>query len=129
MTHKHVIVLFFTILVYNMANQKRRTQRKSQKRRAQKRRTLRGGSDFQVPIRAFYPQNTFAYDPSREMTTSVLKGGSRKNHSRRYLKPISGGNGFFINYGTTAGSPSASNQIMGVNNGSSSTSLGATHKV
>jgi hypothetical protein len=90
---------------------------------------LRGGSDFQLPIRAFYPQNTFAYDPSREMTTSVLKGGSRKNHSRRYLKPISGGNGFFMNYGTTAGSPSASNQIMGVNQGSSSTSLGATYKV
>jgi hypothetical protein len=76
---------------------------------------MRGGSDFNVPIHSFYPQNTFQNDMSRQMTTSVLKGGFRRNHSRKYLKPVSGGSGFFLNYGTSAGASSASNQIMGLN--------------
>ena len=121
-----------------MANQKRRTLRKSDKRRTDKRRshrktdkrrTLRGGSDFNVPIRAFYPQNTFEHDPSRQMATSILKGGSRRNHSRRYLKPVSGGSGFFNNFGTYSGATSATNQIMGSNSISSGASLGPTYKV
>lgn len=133
MTHKNVTALFFAILVYNMANQKRRTLRKANKRRtqqrSQKRRTLRGGSDLNLPIRAFYPQNTFEHDMSRQMTTSVLKGGSRRNHSRRYLKPISGGSGFFADYGTTYGTQNVSNQITGSNLISSGLSLGPTYKV
>jgi len=90
---------------------------------------LRGGSNFNVPIRAFYPQNTFEHDLSRQMTTSVLKGGSRRNHSRRYLKPVSGGSGFFNNFGTYGGATSATNQIMGSNSISSGASLGPVYKV
>ena len=121
-----------------MANQKRRTQRRADKRRtdkrrtqrrADKRRTLRGGSDFNIPIRAFYPQNTFEHDLSRQMTTSVLKGGSRRNHSRRYLKPVSGGSGFFPDFGISAGASSVSNQIMGSYPSNSGASLGPVYKV
>ena len=118
-----------------MANQKQRTQRRTHKRRTQrradKRRTLRGGSDFNVPIRAFYPQNTFEHDLSRQMTTSVLKGGSRRNHSRRYLKPVSGGGGtgFFPDFGISAGATSVSNQITGSYPSNSGASLGPTYKV
>ena len=106
---------------------KRRTQRRSQRKTS--RRTLRGGSDFNVPIHSFYPQNTFENDASRQMTTSVLKGGSRRNHSRRYLKPVSGGSGFFNNFGTYGGATSATNQIMGSNSISSGESLGPVYKV
>ena len=112
-----------------MANQKQRTQRRTHKRRTQrradKRRTLRGGSDFNVPIRAFYPQNTFEHDLSRQMTTSVLKGGSR------YLKPVSGGGGtgFFPDFGISAGATSVSNQITGSYPSNSGASLGPTYKV
>ena len=87
---------------------------------------MRGGnSDFNVPIRVFYPQNTFAQDPSREMTTSLIKGGSgslfkggsgikRKNHSRKYLKKrITGGDGFLNNFGSLTGSQAAGNQMTG----------------
>ncbi len=102
-----------------MAN--KRSNKKNQSRKNQSRRMrggMRGGgSDFNVPIRAFYPQNTFAQDPSREMTTSLMKGGSgikRKNHSRKYLKKrIAGGSGFFNNFGSLTGSQTAANQITG----------------
>jgi len=90
---------------------------------------MRGGTDFTVPIRAFYPQNTFENDASRQMTTSVLKGGSRRNHSRRYLKPVSGGSGFFPDFGTSAGATSATNQIMGSYQLNSGASLGPVYKV
>ncbi len=111
---------FFATLVYNMA--KRNTKRKN-KRRTKR---MRGGSDFNVPIRAFYPQNSFEHDPSRQMTTSVLKGGSRKNHSRRYLK---GGSGFFPDFGTPGGAGSVSNQITGSYSSNSVQSLGSNYKV
>ena len=87
-------------------NQSRRRKNQSQKNR------MRGGSDFNVPIRAFYPQNTFAQDPSRQMSNSVMKGGSkkRKNHSRKYLK---GGDGFFSNIGSLGIASRMVNQIAG----------------
>lgn len=70
----------------NRTKSKRRNQRrKATRKRSMRKATLRGGSDFNVPIRAFYPQNSFEHDPSREMQTSLLKGG--KKHSRKYLKP------------------------------------------
>ena len=70
----------------NRTKSKRRNQRrKATRKRSMRKATLRGGSDFNVPIRAFYPQNLFEHDPSREMQTSLLKGG--KKHSRKYLKP------------------------------------------
>ena len=99
---------------------------------------MRGGnSDFNVPIRAFYPQNTFAQDPSREMTTSIMKGGigfgpgfkgGKKNHSRKYLKKrITGGSGFLNNFGSLTGSHAAANQITGIQQ--SSHNFGQTYKV
>ena len=102
-------------------NQSRRRKNQSQKNR------MRGGSDFNVPIRAFYPQNTFAQDPSRQMSNSVMKGG-KKNHSRKYLyrrrfntapfngvkKRIAGGSGFLHNFGSLSGSHIAANQITGI---------------
>jgi len=89
---------------------------------------MRGGnSDFNVPIRAFYPQNTFAQDPSREMTTSMMKGG-KKNHSRKYLKKrITGGSGFLNNFGSLTGSHAAANQITGIQQ--SNHNFGQTYKV
>jgi hypothetical protein len=101
---------------------KRRTQRRVDKRRTK----MRGGSDFSVPIRVFYPQNSFEHDPSRQMTTSVLKGGSKRNHSRRYLK---GGNGFFPDFGVTTTAQSVSNQITGSYPSNFGQSLGPTYKV
>jgi len=108
---------------------KRRTQRKADKRKSLQSSKMRGGNYFSVPIRAFYPQNTFENDASRQMTTSVFKGGSRRNHSRRYLKPVSGGSGFFPDFGTSAGATSATNQIMGSYQLNSGASLGPTYKV
>ena len=104
---------------------KRRTQKRSQ-RKSSRRSQMRGGSDFSVPIRAFYPQNSFEHDPSRQMTTSVLKGGSKRNHSRRYLK---GGNGFFSDFGVTTSAQSVSNQITGSYPSNFGQSLGPTYKV
>jgi hypothetical protein len=110
-----------------MANRK---SKRNQKRRTQKKRNrktkMRGGSDFSVPIRVFYPQNSFEHDPSRQMTTSVLKGGSKRNHSRRYLK---GGSGFFPDFGVTTGAQSVSNQITGSYPSNFGQSLGPTYKV
>jgi len=75
---------------------------------------MRGGSDFNVPIRVFYPQNNFEHDPSRQMSTSVMKGGltkggRKKNHSRKYLK----GGSFLNNFGSINGASSSANQITG----------------
>jgi hypothetical protein len=91
---------------------------------------MRGGSDFNVPIRAFYPQNTFVQDPSREMTTSMMKGGfSKKNHSRKYLKKrITGGDSFLNNFGSLSGSQGAGNQITGGTQ-LSNHNLGQSYKV
>lgn len=85
---------------------------------------MRGGSDFMVPIRAFYPQNNFEHDPSREMANSVIKGGGKKNHSRKYLK---GGNSFLYNFGSLTGASSAANQITGTN--TLGLNLGQSYKV
>ena len=62
------------------------------------RRTKRmlGGSDFNVPIRAFYTQNSFEHDPSRDMQTSLIKGG--KKHSRKYLKPRRKSGGSYMGF-------------------------------
>ena len=73
----------------NRSKSKRQSQRnkamrkRSMRKRSMQKATLHGGSDFNVPIRAFYPQNSFEHDPSREMQTSLMKGG--KKHSRKYL--------------------------------------------
>jgi hypothetical protein len=104
----------------------KRNNQKTKRKNKRSTKKMRGGSDFNVPIRVFYPQNSFEDDPSRQMTTSVLKGGSRRrNHSRRYLK---GGNGFFPDFGTTSGATSVSNQITG-SYFSTGSSLGPTYKV
>lgn len=106
-----------------MAN-KRSNKKRTRKQRNRKQK-MRGGN-FNVPISKFYPQNTFENDPSRQMTTSEIKGGSkkRKNHSRKYLK---GGNGFFSNFGMVNTATSVSNQIIGANN--STPSIGQSYKV
>ncbi len=79
-----------------MANQ-RKTRRKTQRRRRQK----GGTSTFQVPLRSFYPQNRMEVDPQR----MGIVGGSRKHHSRKYLKR-GGGWGFFGDFGTLTGAKS-----------------------
>ena len=98
-------------------NQSKRNQSKrNQSRRNQSRRNrqLNGGSsDFNVPIRSFYPQNTLAVDTQRMM---VQTGGKQKNLSRKWLKrPIhlKGGSGFFGNFGTLTGSSVNANLITG----------------
>ena len=110
----------------NQSNRKqtrRKQSNRKQSNRKQSNRMKGGNSDFNVPIHVFYPQNTFENDMSRQMTTSVMKGGS-KNHSRKYLK---GGNGFFGNFGSLSGSSSAANQIAGSN--SLNLNLGQSYKV
>ena len=79
------------------------------KNRHPRKKTLRGGnSDFNVPIRSFYPQNTFEHDPSR-----MTGGAKRKNHSRKYLKRTRGGDGFFSNFGTFTGQTNISQHVTG----------------
>ena len=91
------------------SDQKQKRTYQKQKRTYQKqkrtyrRKTMRGGT-FNVPIRSFYPQNTFEHDPSRQ-------NGGGKNHSRKYLKR--GGSGFFSNFGTLTGQQNMANQITG----------------
>jgi len=80
---------------------RKRSDRKQKQKRTHRRRTMRGGT-FNVPIRSFYPQNTFEHDPSRQ------NGG---NHSRKYLKK--GGSGFFSNFGTLTGQQNMANQMTG----------------
>ena len=83
---------------------------------------MKKGGFAGVSARYYYPQNMLAQDPQRDMTTSVIKGGcgcgmkggmkggSRKNHSRKYLR---GGAGFFNNFGTTTGASMAANDMTG----------------
>lgn len=107
-------------------NQSKRNQpiRRSQSRRNQRTRRNRqlngGSSDFNVPIRSFYPQNTLAVDTQRMI---VQTGGKRKHFSRKWLKrPIhlKGGSGFFGNFGTFAGSSVNANLITGTPQSNSS---------
>ena len=107
---------FFAILVYNMANKTRNTQRKTlrktlrnKNKKTQQRNKMRGGQ-FSMPNSKFYPQNTFEHDPSREISSSVLKGG--KKHSRKYLR--GGNSGFFSQFGSPWGASQVSEQITGV---------------
>ena len=83
------------------SDRKRSDRKRTYRRKTYRRRTMRGGT-FNVPIRSFYPQNTFEHDPSRQT------GG---NHSRKYLKK--GGSGFFSNFGTLTGQQNMANQITG----------------
>jgi hypothetical protein len=93
-------------------NQSKRNQ--SKRNQSRRNRQLNGGSsDFNVPIRSFYPQNTLAVDTQRMI---VQTGGKHKNFSRKWLKrPIhlKGGSGFFGNFGTFAGSSVNANLITG----------------
>ena len=115
-----------------MAN--KRTQKKNKRqndlrkksqhqRNTYQRDTYQRGGTFSVPISKFYPQNTFESDPSRMMSV----GGSRKNHSRKYLKRkteggrrkiigekiIGGNSGFFSQFGAMFGSNQTAQQIAG----------------
>ena len=85
-----------------MAN-RTKTKRRSQHRKATRKATLRGGSDFNVPIRAFYPQNSFEHDPSREMQTSLMKGG--KKHSRKYLNSHRKSGGSYMGFSQLSTTP------------------------
>ena len=88
-----------------------RGNQKSRRNQSRRNRQLNGGSsDFNVPIRSFYPQNTLAVDTQRMM---VQTGGKNKNKSRKWLKPTRGGSGFFSNFGTFAGSSVNANLITG----------------
>jgi hypothetical protein len=99
-------------------NQRSQRNRRNRRNRSQ-RNQMRGGSDFDVPIRLFYQQNNFEHDPSREMSNSVMKGGSKfkggltkggkKNHSRKYLK----GGSFLNNFGSITNPTNAPTQIAG----------------
>ena len=90
----------------------RHNQKSRRNQRTRRNRQLNGGSsDFNVPIRSFYPQNTLAVDTQRMM---VQAGGKSKNMSRKWLRaPIKGGSGFFGNFGTFAGSSVNTNLITG----------------
>jgi len=98
------------------SRKKRRTQRKS------KRKSMNGGN-FSMPISKFYPQNTFEHDPSREMASSVLKGG--KKHSRKYLR--GGNSGFFSQFGSPFSAHQVAQQVTGFQ--PSQPSLGPFYKV
>lgn len=97
----------------------------SKRNKKNKRKTMKKGGFAGVSARYYYPQNMLAQDPQRDMTTSVIKGGcgcgmkaeqplvkggSRKNHSRKYLR---GGAGFFNNFGTTTGASMVANDMTG----------------
>lgn len=90
-----------------MANKRKTIKRKQRKTRNQ--RKIKGGnSDFNVPIHSFYPQNMLQNDTQR--MTPPIRGGSRKKHSRKYLR---GGASFFDSFGTTNGAQQVSQQITG----------------
>ena len=85
-------------------------QRKTNRKKTQRRRRQRGGnSTFQVPLRSFYPQNRMEVDPQR----MGIVGGSRKHHSRKYLKR-GGGWGFFGDFGTLSGAKSVVDSALNV---------------
>ena len=94
-------------------SQSKRNQSKRNQKTRRNRQLNGGSSDFNVPIRSFYPQNTLAVDTQRMM---VQTGGKQKNLSRKWLKrPIhlKGGSGFFGNFGTLTGSSVNANLITG----------------
>lgn len=99
-------------------SQSKRNQSKRNQKTRRNRQLNGGSSDFNVPIRSFYPQNTLAVDTQRMI---VQTGGKRKNMSRKWLKrPIKGGSGFFSNFGTFAGSSVNANLITGTQQSNSS---------
>jgi hypothetical protein len=81
------------------------------------------GGQFSMPISKFYPQNTFEHDPSRQMASSVLRGG--KKHSRKYLR--GGNSGFFSQLGSLSGASQVAGQVAGFQ--PSQASLGPFYKV
>jgi hypothetical protein len=107
-----------------MAN--KRTQKKNKRHNNLRKKSQRNqhdtyqrGGTFSVPISKFYPQNMYETDPSRMMSV----GGSRKNHSRKYLKRktgnkkikiIGGNSGFFSQFGSMLGSNQTAQQITGI---------------
>lgn len=95
-------------------SRKNKTQRKNKR--------MRGGQ-FNVPISKFYPQNSFEHDPSREISSSLIKGG--KKHSRKYLR--GGNSGFFSQFGSIAGVSQVSSQITGAYQ--APTFMGSSYKV
>jgi hypothetical protein len=95
-------------------SRKKKTQRKNKR--------MRGG-EFSVPISKFYPQNTFEHDPSRQISSSVIRGG--KKHSRKYLR--GGNSGFFSQFGSLLGASQVSNQITGAYE--APTFMGSSYKV
>jgi len=95
---------------------KTKRQRRTHKRR-QRKSQRGGGSDFNVPIRSFYPQNQYLVDPLR---MAVVGGGGdkkRKNHSRKYLRKGGSSWGFLGNFGTTSGALSNATTLTGVSAG------------
>ena len=97
--------------------QKTKRQRRQRTQKKRQRKSHKGGSDFNVPIRSFYPQNQYLVDPQR---MSVVGGGIRKkgrNHSRKYLKKGGGSWGFFGDFGTTSGAFSNASAVTGISNG------------
>lgn len=98
-----------------MPNQRKtKTKRKTQRRRRQK----GGNSSFQVPLHSFYPQNRMEIDPQR----MGIVGGSRKHHSRKYLKR-GGGWGFFGDLGTLSGAKNVIDSTL--NNHQNGTTYGS----
>jgi len=95
-------------------SRKKKTQRKNKR--------MRGG-EFSVTISKFYPQNTFEHDPSRQISSSVIRGG--KKHSRKYLR--GGNSGFFSQFGSLVGASQVSNQITGAYQ--APTFMGSSYKV
>lgn len=89
---------------------------KSRKNRTQKRKRRRqqrgGASDFNVPIRSFYPQNQYLVDPQR----MAVVGGGRK-YSRKYLRKGGAGWGFLGDFGTTSGSLNGATAVTGISQG------------
>ena len=106
-----------------MARQSRNRKSKRETRNTRSKRKKMNGGNFSMPISKFYPQNTFEHDPSREMASSVLRGG--KKHSRKYLR--GGNSGFFSQFGSLSGASQVAGQVTGFQ--PSSPSLGPFYKV
>jgi len=90
---------------------RKRTQKKRQ------RKSQKGGSDFNVPIRSFYPQNQYLVDPQRMAVVGGGGGEKRRNHSRKYLRKGGGSWGFFGDFGTTSGAFNNAASVTGVPHG------------
>ena len=88
---------------------KEKGERKKRKRRRQQR---GGASDFNVPIRSFYPQNQYLVDPQR----MAVVGGGRK-YSRKYLRKGGAGWGFLGDFGTTSGALNGGTAVTGISHG------------